>query len=170
MNTTGKRCSKCGELKEGIEFHKCSRNKDGLASVCKACSKVRSHEKYLENKAKTANGERTWKQFDRKYKNHYMRENRVKKQAFVESLKTNCAKCGEVRRHVIQFHHVDPSAKSFELGRDYQSHGFAALENETHKCVCLCANCHIDFHYQYGLRPMNPIDDLNNFLDKKVTT
>ena len=32
-----KHCSKCGEPKPVTEFHKCSRNKDGVFSQCKSC-------------------------------------------------------------------------------------------------------------------------------------
>ena len=34
-----KRCTKCGESKQELEFHKNSRAKDGLCSYCKVCAK-----------------------------------------------------------------------------------------------------------------------------------
>lgn len=68
------------------------------------------------------------------------------KKEFIDSKKTPCAKCGEPRKHVIDFHHKNPDSKSFTIGR-FKKSSFEKIENEINKCVCLCANCHREFHF-----------------------
>lgn len=89
------------------------------------------------------------------------------KHVLLDELKTDCAKCGESRRYLIDFHHVIPSRKSFEVsqttGRD-----FSEIEEEAKKCVCLCANCHREFHYIYGRKPWNPKQQLEEYLGRKL--
>ena len=53
-----------------------------------------------------------------------------------------CAVCGYARCMLnLRFHHVDPSAKSFDMhmGRGKSP---AAFREEARKCVLVCANCH----------------------------
>ena len=42
------------------------------------------------------------------------------------------------------------------------------IKKEVSKCVCLCANCHREFHYFYGVVPNDPINQLAEYLD--ITT
>ena len=49
-----KKCAKCGEIKEFIEFDKNKTRKDGCGSWCKLCKRIRSKEYYRENKKQTA--------------------------------------------------------------------------------------------------------------------
>lgn len=83
---------------------------------------------------------------------------------FVESLKTKCIKCGDDRPWVIQFHHIDPSAKSFEISSGLTGRGKSAIQKETLKCACLCSNCHDEFHYFFGKNPTNPVEAFDLFL------
>ena len=68
------------------------------------------------------------------------------KHEFKESLK--CAKCGDSRSYVLDFHHVDPKEKVERISRMLaQNVNQEKLEEELKKCVCLCSNCHREFHY-----------------------
>jgi len=49
-----KTCSKCKAKKEETEFHKQTRNKDGLCNACKACHYARNKEYRLSNPDKTS--------------------------------------------------------------------------------------------------------------------
>jgi hypothetical protein len=90
-------------------------------------------------------------------------------QVFVDSLKTKCVKCGEGRVYVIQFHHKDPNEKLFNIVTGARSHKSKEdVIEEAKKCVCLCANCHKEFHYFYGQKPKNPLSDLDEYLKKGV--
>lgn len=76
--------------------------------------------------------------------------------------KQPCAKCGETRLHLIQFHHIDPKTKEFCIGASHKR--TEELEKEVKKCVCLCANCHAEYHFFYGRNPKNPIETLQAYL------
>ena len=55
----------------------------------------------------------------------------------------------------IDFHHVDPALKLFCIG--VGSHTDEETAAEIAKCVCVCSNCHRDFHHTYGKNPANPV-------------
>ena len=56
-----------------------------------------------------------------------------------------CAICGYDRYvGALQFHHLDPAAKSFAINRDGATRSFAERRAEAGKCVLLCANCHAE--------------------------
>ena len=42
----------------------------------------------------------------------------------------------------LQFHHRDPTTKSFEVSRQGITRSLQRLRLEARKCVLLCANCH----------------------------
>lgn len=55
-----------------------------------------------------------------------------------------CNKCGYDKYYLLQFHHIDPSTKEFEIGRnDYR---FSRLIKEANKCILLCPRCHMLEH------------------------
>lgn len=84
---------------------------------------------------------------------------------FVNSLKTPCAKCGESRKYVIDFHHIDPAKKQYGIGWGIKARGRKSLKKEIEKCICLCRNCHTEFHYLYGEMPADPEKDLKAYLE-----
>lgn len=56
-----------------------------------------------------------------------------------------CAVCGYSRHPAaLQFHHLDPSTKSFGLGVRGITRSISRLREEASKCVLLCANCHAE--------------------------
>ena len=114
--------------------------------------------KYIESIKKTREkrGDK-WKEKDRE-----------PRRLFNERWKRPCEKCGEQRLYLIQFHHIDPNAKSFCIGASATSRQDDALEAEVKKCVCLCSNCHDEFHYFYGGKPERPIEALEEYLGRKV--
>jgi hypothetical protein len=53
-----------------------------------------------------------------------------------------CAVCGYERCALnLHFHHVDPTAKSFDMHMGVGK-ALAAFREEAKKCVLVCANCH----------------------------
>lgn len=67
------------------------------------------------------------------------------KQRLVEEAGGKCQVCGYDRYlGALQFHHLDPSKKSFSLSRRGCTRAFAELQAEAAKCVLLCANCHAE--------------------------
>jgi transposase-like protein len=56
-----------------------------------------------------------------------------------------CVLCGYDRCiGALQFHHVDPSEKSFALSHGGLARSLRRAREEARKCVLLCANCHAE--------------------------
>ena len=132
-----KLCPKCGKEKPKTEFYKNNQRPDGLTYACKVC---------LIDGMMESN-----------------RRNRERKKMIINESKTPCVKCGESRVHILDWHHINPSQKSFDLSKE-QEHGIVAIKAEIEKCVCLCRNCHADFHYIYGNVPELPLESLSEYL------
>ena len=57
-----------------------------------------------------------------------------------------CAICKETFHPCcIDFHHLDPSEKKYEIS-DYNRYGLKYLQEEIDKCITLCACCHRLLH------------------------
>lgn len=114
-----RKCSLCGEYKDESEFFVKRKGNGGSPSLHSHCKECHS-----------AN------EMERYYK----------KQEFIDSKKTPCVKCGEKRIRCISFHHKKPSEKEFTIGAVRKS-SFVAIQKEIDKCICLCLNCHTEFHH-----------------------
>jgi len=111
------------------------------------------------NKEKANTSIKIWRE---KNANKVKEYNRLKKQeqtkkrrAFVNEYKSKCTckKCGDARPYVLDFHHIDPTQKLFDLG-DASTKSINVLKIELEKCITLCRNCHSEFHYlekQHGI-------------------
>ena len=83
-------CSKCGIEKPISDYHKNGFDKNGnqkYRGYCKTCANKREMERYWE------------------------------KRKYIDSQRTACAKCGETRFYVLDFHHCNPDEKTFTIGR-----------------------------------------------------
>src|SRR5919197_3656115 len=58
----------------------------------------------------------------------------------------SCERCGEDHPACLDFHHRDPKAKKFSVGRPHHRPSLKGLKEEIAKCVVLCANCHRKEH------------------------
>lgn len=104
-------------------------------AVKKAKHKEYSHEHYLRNKerllvANTAYKRKKWQEW-KDYKSGL-----------------NCVKCGFGHIAALDFHHVDPTEKEYDVNRLISNGQFKKAEEELRKCVVLCANCHRVHHYE----------------------
>ena len=62
--------------------------------------------------------------------------------------KDTCAKCGENRGYVLDYHHIDPTEKENTVARmTSNNYTLDKVMEEIQKCICLCSNCHREFHY-----------------------
>lgn len=67
-----------------------------------------------------------------------------RKERLTEYLREHpCHVCGEQDTLVLEFHHVNPSQRSFTITG---SHAWSRTLEEIKKCVVLCANCHLRVH------------------------
>ena len=83
----------------------------------------------------------------------------------MDAMKHPCVKCGESRPYVIDFHHIDPKDKKFNVGKA-KTYSQQTLLKEISKCVCLCRNCHQEFHHFYGNNPDKPVESLTEYLGR----
>lgn len=171
-----KRCTKCGLEKPESEFGKCSRAKDGLSWWCKECRRTYSRKWFNDNKERLVEYKREHNQkWYRKYKDHIVEQattySKLRRRIFhevLDSYKQPCVKCGETRLYLIEFHHINPSEKSFNISNKMTTDPIK-LQSEVDKCVTLCRNCHKEFHYFYGIQPKKPVESLSEYLGKEVT-
>lgn len=116
-------CSKCGKELPEDQFEKGRRQ----------CRKCRSEYKKQQRKDKP-----------QQY-NKYASDRQKRMGEWINSLKTPCVFCGEADPICIDWHHIDPSQKSFQISHIRGKAKERTLE-EIKKCVCVCANCHRKLH------------------------
>ena len=134
METQTKTCPKCGETKPVAEYRTNKKQPDGLYRVCKPCCKIYEQKAYRKNPKK-------YLADSSQRREKYVRE-------FTEHKSTlSCKSCGESRYWVIDFHHVDPSTKLFNIADRMYSSPLPTIMPEIAKCVTLCRNCHYEFHH-----------------------
>lgn len=133
----GRRCSICKNIYPSNDtyFGKHKGNKSGLDSFCKECRRNRN----LNNFYKASDKWKTTHEKNKKEKQQKIKE--IKEQS------GGCAKCNEKRTHLLDFHHIDPNQKDFQIGQG-ELKGWDKILKEIEKCILLCKNCHADFHYQ----------------------
>ncbi len=141
-----KKCSQCKLLKEKSSFNKNKKRKDGLQTICRACSSKNS-KRYYSNFTEE-HREKTKKRRSLKRKEIKSKIDEIKKIC-------SCAKCGENDIVCLEFHHVDPKAKDFDIASSYAYEWkWEIILEEIKKCVCLCASCHRKFHHsRFQLEP-----------------
>lgn len=111
-----KRCKNCGRVLPENDFNYWNKEKGTRMIICKECEKE---------------------------KNTIKRE---KKREILNALKqVGCAVCGETDYSCLDFHHMDPEEKDFNLSSGV-NHTTLDLLNELSKCHVVCSNCHRKIH------------------------
>jgi hypothetical protein len=82
------------------------------------------------------------------------RRRRVVKQTLVLEAGGSCVLCGYDRcTAALEFHHLDPSKKSFSLSLRGVTKSIERIRQEAAKCVLLCANCHAEVEVGFVALP-----------------
>lgn len=69
------------------------------------------------------------------------------KEKAINYLGGKCSKCGYNKcMNALDFHHLNPEEKEFNIARDRHTLSWKTLEKELDKCILLCANCHREEH------------------------
>lgn len=114
-------CSACKQEKLTQEFFYRNKKKGTLCQQCKACHSnlVKKHYQQIKDDI-----------------------NKIKQNL-------SCQKCGYNKiPDVLDFHHCDPSQKDNTIARmTSNKYQMEDVMKEIEKCVCLCSNCHREFHY-----------------------
>ncbi len=99
--------------------------------------KIKDNKKYIEDPESR-----------KSYWNNQKKELNKKRRDFVENYKIYkcCIKCNDNRHYLLDFHHIQPENKKFNLG-DATKYSIKKIEEEIKKCILLCRNCHSEFHY-----------------------
>ena len=72
-----------------------------------------------------------------------------RKRELVELMGGKCCKCGYNNNYAaLEFHHVDPQNKAFQLdSRHLSNTSMNKILDEVRKCILVCSNCHKEIHY-----------------------
>ena len=89
-----------------------------------------------------------------------VRRRHLLKRILVEEAGGKCILCGYSRcARALEFHHLDPGTKEFELGYRGCTRSLASLRVEASKCVLLCSNCHAEVEAGITAVPLNSVPD-----------
>lgn len=105
--------------------------------ICTICHQEKTLDNFYNKRTVCKNCVRKIQQI--KYTNHTNELNSYKQ-------KLGCAKCGEKRFYLLDFHHIHPEEKKFTIS-DASNTKIETLQKELDKCILLCANCHREFHW-----------------------
>jgi transposase len=87
---------------------------------------------------------------------------RIIKRKLVEEAGGKCLICGYSRcQQVLEFHHLDPSVKKFQLSHNGVTRSLARSRAEARKCILLCANCHREVEAGITAVPLNSVPVAN---------
>lgn len=71
-----------------------------------------------------------------------------------------CKRCRYDRcQKVLEFHHLDPDLKAFQLSHNGATRSLAKSRAEARKCILLCANCHREVEAGIRAVPLNSVPD-----------
>jgi len=111
-----KKCNKCNIEKSLDHYAKRKESKDGYNVICKQCV----GDYYKSNKQQVFN-KRKW--------------------FYDIKAELKCERCGFSHPAALDFHHKDPSKKSFGISANKHV-GKEKILEEIKKCEVLCSNCH----------------------------
>lgn len=153
---TQKNCPKCSITKPLSHYGKNKSRPDGMQRICKDCMKTVQQKSYVNNKEKHISRNKTYNVSHRKQLSNMF-----------EKYKSNhsCAKCGDTRGYILDFHHIDPLTKENEVSNLVYSKGWEYALGEIEKCIMLCKNCHADFHHWERKKKINIKEYLNSNLN-----
>src|SRR5918911_1320474 len=127
-------CTRCRRTLDEAEFNFKNRARGRLHSHCKSCSRALVRDHYSRN--------------TEYHVNKAVARNRIRRRALLDQLIAYlqahpCVDCGEDDPVVLDFDHVDPAAKTFDVATMIKdAWGWRTIEAEIAKCAVRCANCH----------------------------
>ena len=152
-----KACKDCGQELPVSSFYHHPETKDRLFHTCKSCEKERTRRWRAKNPAKVREIDVRGREKHREARavsslaRYYATRDDVlsrlssKSQRFVATLNLwksvqGCKYCG-THDLPLQYHHVDPSTKKYEISKMY-TRSLRALYDEIAKCTVVCEPCH----------------------------
>tara|TARA_B100001059_G_C17294102_1_gene314193 strand:+ start:42 stop:491 length:450 start_codon:yes stop_codon:yes gene_type:complete len=81
-------------------------------------------------------------EYQRKHSEYFKKRYYEKLSESMEKLGGKCVKCGATER--LEFDHIDPKNKSFEITRGLLMGDREKFQEELDKCQLLCYDCHLE--------------------------
>ena len=117
--------------------------------ICKKCGRELSLDKFEPHRNQCRECRAAYKKNEYNTKkaqyNGYSLARQKRCEDWINSLKTPCVFCGESDPVCIDWHHIDPSQKSFAISYVKGKAKERTLA-EIKKCICVCASCHRKLH------------------------
>lgn len=130
-----KQCTKCGRTLPLDSFRWKDKANGKKHSQCKECQSTQEKLRYQKDAVRreaVLSRAKTLKERNEEY--------------IIQKKSCGCAKCGEKRHYVLDFHHKNPQEKSNTIN-NLRTSSYQVLDAEIEKCIVLCSNCHREFHY-----------------------
>ena len=115
-----------------------------MNKICRKCGLEKSIEEFAKNGKST-------RVYCKVCEAQRARENYLKTQEYIRSLKTKCSHCGyDKNPAALEFHH--PNGYKDAVVAQLASKSFSIplknkIDSEVKKCEILCANCHREEHH-----------------------
>lgn len=95
--------------------------------------------------------QKKWYEKNKSLTSQRSKESRKRKRMWYNTImdEQSCVKCGESDNACLDWHHLDPSQKEYEVSFLLCNRSKKSILEEIDKCICLCSNCHRKLHY-YG--------------------
>jgi 5-methylcytosine-specific restriction endonuclease McrA len=90
----------------------------------------------------------------KKYRKQEKIRVKIRNNKFILDYKNNnkCLLCDWNKfTQILQFHHINSKNKKHEINKLKIQGTLTQLKEEISKCVLLCPNCHLEFHFIYGV-------------------
>jgi hypothetical protein len=127
-----KQCHSCKSVKDTSEFHKYSRNRDGLQPYCRECKRIKDNESYRKHPGRN---------YQRNKAN--IHRNRIWLYHFLKSKTCEWEGCSVNDPDMLVFDHINPDEKRHHVSSMAgSSFSLKSIEEEVAKCRVLCANHH----------------------------
>ena len=127
-----KQCYRCKVFKDTSEFHKYSRNRDGLQLYCRDCKHRIDNEHYQRNPRRNYGRTR-----------EYALRNRKWLYEFLKTKQCEWEGCTVSDPDMLVFDHINPDEKRAHVSSMvHSSWGLKSIQDEVAKCRVLCANHH----------------------------
>lgn len=127
-------CNNCELDKPDTEFNFKNKSTGKRHGNCKSCQKIYHDNWYANNRGRVI--------LDVKNRRFAIRKETDKK-IYKYLLSHPCVDCGESDPIVLEFDHIDPSQKEYDI-TVLRNNGYLweSIEQEILKCEVRCANCH----------------------------
>jgi len=159
-----KACTKCKAILPINCFYEQANKKDGYSCHCRTCHNIRLKLYRQANAEKISQRAKEYRDRTGYNKKYYqanlekklaycsangVRKRKALKEVAVEYLGGKCSNCSYDKCiAALEFHHVDPTQKDFNISRYYKKDFTDELKAELDKCILICANCHRELHFK----------------------